>query len=283
MKHILVANDLTERSVNALTRAIRLAATHGAAIRIVHAAPDSEAKAYLSTRRKLQAQAQALAVEITGRPREFSIRISCLDAAHAILREARRFDADLILLGAHGEPRFRDAIFGTTATHIVRHGEWPVLTVQNDDFPYSRVLAAVDDPAAARPLFEAMLDIAPAAEVFAVHAFYPSLRQTLAGQAELDRLEDLQERDIEAILNEVAAGRTQDLSASNHAIVESGEVLDVLMTEAERLQPDLVAMGTRRRATYLGSHAVDTLFWCPQDVLVVPERETVVPKCSAKA
>ena len=51
-------------------------------------------------------------------------------AQDAIVREARRTGAELIVPGGHGEARVRDAIFGTTATHIVRHANCPVLVAQ---------------------------------------------------------------------------------------------------------------------------------------------------------
>jgi hypothetical protein len=47
--------------------------------------------------------------------------------------------------------------------------------------------------------------------------------------------------------------------------------LTVLRDETARLVPDLVVMGTRHRGTYVGSRAVDACFWCPADLLIVPE------------
>ncbi len=278
MKRILVATDLSPCATNALARAIRLAAKDGAAIRIVHAAAESEdPEACPSTHRRMVTEAQIMAEELTDRALDISVYISSASAEEAILREAEAFDTDLIVLGAHGEPRFRDALFGTTGTHVVRHSERPVLIVQNDyAAPYSKVLLAIDDAEDAPPILAATLDVAPASEVFAVHAFYPSLRDTLGGLSEVDRQEMRRALELEKLLGAAQAGRAAaKLTADTHAIVETGEALSVVMREAEALKPDLLAMGTRRRATYIGSHAVDTLFWCPHDVLVVPERESV--------
>jgi nucleotide-binding universal stress UspA family protein len=112
--------------------------------------------------------------------------------------------------------------------------------------------------------------------LFAVHAFSPTFGQALGGGEELDRQEAQQELAIEKILGAALAGRTPaKVSAERHGIVETGEALEVIMKETKALQPDLLVMGTRRRATFLTSHAVDTLFWCPNDLLVVPERESV--------
>jgi nucleotide-binding universal stress UspA family protein len=277
MKRILVASDLSPRSQNALARAIGLAATAGAEIRIVHAATASEAEnACSSTHGRMVREARIMAEELAERPLEISGCIGFHGPAKSILDEAEAWDADIIVLGAHGEPRFRDAVFGTTGTHVVRHSDRPVLVVQNvASEPYTKVLIAVDDAGFARPILDVVLAVAPASELFAVHAFYPSLSQTLEGRDALDQEEKRQEAELESLMAEAAAGRPASrLTANKHAVVETGEALSVIMRETEEIVPDLVAMGTRRRATYLSSHAVDSLFWCPHDVLVVPERDS---------
>ncbi len=278
MKHILLASDLTPGSANALARAIRIAAKDGAAIRIVHAAVESgDPEGFPSTHRRLLTEARIMAEELTDRPLDISACISSASPAEAILREAEAFDADLIVLGAHGEPRFREVVFGTIGTHVVRHSERPVLVVQNDAArPYSKVLVAIDDARSAPAILASTLAVAPASEVFAVHAFYPSLAETLGGLDALDRQETRQELELEKILAAMGAGNGAPMrSAEQHAIVETGEAMRVIMDQTEALAPDLLVMGTRRRATFLGSHAVDALFWCPHDVLVVPERAAV--------
>ena len=59
MKRILVANDFSQRSSNALARAIRLAARHGGEIRIVHAADDlQDPDAHHATHRRLITEAR---------------------------------------------------------------------------------------------------------------------------------------------------------------------------------------------------------------------------------
>lgn len=277
MKRILVASDLSACANNALARAIVLAARSGAEIHIIHAANETEAESgCFSTHGMIVAQARMMAEEITGIPLKITARVGFGNPAEAILREAKAWEADLIVLGAHGEPRFRDALFGTAGTHVVRHADRPVLVVQNDAAePYARVLIAVGDARFARPIVDAVLDVAPASELFAIHAFDPSLRQTLAGTASLDQEEKRQESRLERLLTDATAGRSPvTLTTRKHAIVETDEALSVIMRETEEIAPDLVAMGTRRGATYLGSHAVDTLFWCRHDVLVVPERQS---------
>jgi nucleotide-binding universal stress UspA family protein len=276
MKRILVASDLSPTSSNALARAINLAAAHHAAIRIVHVADQETPRMY----RRIRAEALIMAEEMIGRELDLSVCVSGGPEGQAIIRHADRFEADLIVLGGHGAPRLRDALFGTTGTHIVRHSECPVLVVQQDAFhPYGKVLLAIDNVQSAPPLLATVGDIAPVAELFAVHAFYPSLRQAFGGSAELSRQKARRQLELEKLIGAVRPSDAT-LSARGHVIVETGEAFEVIMKETEMLKPDILVLGTRREATFLGSHAVDTLFWCPHDILVVPEVEAAITEAS---
>jgi nucleotide-binding universal stress UspA family protein len=286
MKRILVASDLSPSSANALARAIGLAAQGGAALRIVHAAVEPEAgDAHSSLHRKVVTEARIMAEELTDRSIDISARICSAGPAHAILQEALWFDADLVILGTHGEIRFRDALFGTTGSYVVRHCLCPVLVVRSPAFqPYAKALVAIEDVADAPAILGSALCVAPAAEVFALHAFSPTLRQTLGGQPEIGRQEAAQELDLEKALGAIMAGRTPaKVSAERHGIVETGDALEVIMKETAAIAPDLLVMGTRRQALYFDSHAVDTLFWCTRDILIVPQPEPATNAAMAGA
>lgn len=277
MNRLLVGYDFTAGSARALARAIRLAGSEGAAVEVVHAAPRNAGTDHPSAHRRLLTETQIMAEELGATSVEISACLRCGTAEDVILKEAERIDADLVILGGHGEPRLRDALFGTTATHVVRHGNRAVLVAQDSDSKgYSKVMIAIDDPAEAQPLLSTTFAIAPDAEAFAVRAFYPSLKLTIAGAGELEREEERLKQRIEAAVF-TAAGGGEATRIDVHATVETGDVLTVLMKHYEALEPDLLAIGTRRDATYLGSHAVDTIFWCPHDLLVVPEHAKIMP------
>ena len=273
MKRILVANDLGPNSARALARAVRLAAADGAAIRVVHSAPDAD-DPWLATRRRLLTEARLMAEELAQGLLDISVRITSAAAETAILGQAEEFDVDLIVLGAHGEPRLRDALFGTTGTHVVRHADRPVLIVQNDHArPYSQVLIAIEEVETASPMVAAALDLAPSASLTAVHAYCPSIRESLSGASQIDRQEARRASEIEALLTaQQGQCESDEPPPPPRAIVDSGEPYEMITEASEKVKPDLLVMGTRERATYLGSHAVDALFWCPYDVLIVPER-----------
>lgn len=275
MKRILIGTDFSSAAGKAQLRAIRLASAHGAAIRVVHAAADASPEQIAALQRRLVSDATAIAEEIGDWVPDVSTRISSQWSAEAILHEAEAFDADLIVIGAHGAPRFRDVLFGTTGTHVVRNGTRPVLIVANNPFiSYARVMVAVSDPAGADAIFGFAVALSPESEMVAVHGFDPSVWDALAGAERLEqekrRIRIEMERRLGAVRGQQAGG---GVSAESHALVEDGDALTVLMEKAETFEPNLVAMGTRRGTAYLGSHAVDTMFWATADLLIVPERE----------
>lgn len=49
--------------------------------------------------------------------------------ADDIVRYAREFDADLLVLGTHGQGAFKRLLIGSVAAHVVRHASGPVLLV----------------------------------------------------------------------------------------------------------------------------------------------------------
>lgn len=275
MKRLLVGYDFTAGSARALARALRLAARTGAAVEVVHAAPGGNCLPdQPSAHRRLLAEARIMAEELGADRIEVSACLRSGDAGEVIVAESERFDADLVVLGARGELRLRDPLFGTTATHVARHGSCAILMAQHDDSKaYAKVMVALGDPDAAQPLLGTAFAVAPDAATFAIHAFSPTLKQALAGDVERERAR-LRGR-IEAAVTAAAAdagGTSLDL----HVSVETGEVMTVLMEQYEALEPDLLAIGTRSDATYLGSHAVDAIFWCPRDLLVVPEGAKII-------
>ena len=275
MKRILVGTDFGSAAAKAQLRGIRLAAAYGAAVRIVHAAADASPEQVSALQRRLESDATTIAEEIGDRQPDISTCVSAQWSAEAILHEAEAFDADLIVIGAHGVPRFRDVLFGTTGTHVVRHGTRPVLIVANNPFiPYARVMIAVSDPARADAIFGSAVALSPDAEMVAVHGFDPPVRDALAGAERLEReksrIRTEMERRLATVRRQQAGGRA---SVGGRALVEDGDALTILMENAEAFEPNLIAMGTRRGTAYLGSHAVDTMFWATADLLIVPERE----------
>lgn len=272
MKRILACTDLSDGAHEAMVRAVALAARSGASLTIVHVAPE-ESEAPDDVRDAIR-DAVRSETETTGaQALEVQVRIPHGRPEDAIISEAARCRADLIVLGGHGRPRFRDAIFGTVGTHIVRHSPVAVLIVQSEAaLPYSKLLVAAEAAETAPRLAEDALALAPEAEVFTVHAFAPPLAEGLFCPSARERDAGRQEAALKTSLANLSVARPKALlDADGHIIVEEGAPLTVIMDQAEQILPDLVVMGARHRDTFFGSRGVDALFWCPADLLIVPE------------
>jgi universal stress protein E len=273
---ILTASDLTSGSANALRRAVAIAGKAGAELRILHVlktplAEDVNGVAQGVARDRIEAELRHIAGKEADGETGPTIRVCHGKPADAILRQAERFDPDLIVLGGHGEPRLRDAIFGTTAGHVIREAAQPVLIARDDPGrAYRRMLVAVDDEAAEQVLEPALAFAAPD-EVYIVHAS-GSVVEALAGAGVV--LEDARTAQdvLVAKLRQKLAGSRRE-PALIATIVEEGDPMDVIMRAWKKVEPDLVVMGTHGRTgiahLLLGSVAETALLGCPCDMLIL--------------
>ncbi len=278
MRCILVATDLSSGAYHALGRAYRVARQSNAELHILHAAASdltivdaSAIRRWLHDRAETFAEAPPL-IEL-----DLSVHVKRGKAASLILKEADRLKPDLIILGAHGEPRFRDVLFGTTAARVARDAEQPVLVVQNDyRRRYARVMAALEEDRAEEVLRLAC-GVASMHELYVVHA-YGSAPQSLFGYGDvLDDVRADQKARIEQVLASMPG--LKDARPRVHSIVKEGEVMSVLMHEWVKAKPDLIVIGTHGRHGLAKliepSVAEAVLLGCPSDILVMPGRAEV--------
>jgi nucleotide-binding universal stress UspA family protein len=269
---ILIASDLTAGSANALRRAAAIARKEGAELRVIHAVPATAGQdVALAARDRLNAAlAELMGREASGES-GLSVRICHDRPANAILGQEEHYHPDLIVLGAHGEPRLRDAILGTTASHVIREATRPVLIAQGDPGrAYARVMVAVGDEAAGRVVDLALRFAAPG-EVHIVHAF-GSVLQSLTGATDLlEEVRTDQHALAAAVRKKLAASGRPAARIEN--IVEDGDEMDVIMRAWTRVRPDLVVMGTHGRTGVAhilhGSLAESVLLGCPSDMLIM--------------
>lgn len=279
---ILVAVDLKEKSDHALRRACQMASESDGVLRVVYAPPSAASD---GERAEARHRLHALACEWSGRPigeePHVSVRLPHGEPVDAILEEAAHFRPDLIVLGAHGDLRFRDTIFGTTATHVARAASEPVLIVQNDPSQsYAKVMVAVDENGAEEVLRLAC-PFAQGTELFVVHAC-GSAPKALFGHGGL--MEDVRS-DLQTVSDKVLAslpGRPgSSPSHSIQHIVQEGDVIDVLMGAWMDVRPDLVVVGTEGRSGLAlllrESTARSVLLACPSDILVARTKRSARP------
>jgi nucleotide-binding universal stress UspA family protein len=142
-KRILAAVDGSPASNKGLREALRLAKREGARLCLVHVvnefyafagmdgpAPVDLVPALREGGKKILANARRMAERAGIKPTLAMRETIGGPAADAIVREARKQGADLIVLGTHGRRGVRRLVLGSDAEQVVRTSRVPVLLVR---------------------------------------------------------------------------------------------------------------------------------------------------------
>lgn len=142
-RHILVPMDGSNTSERALLEALGLARQQTAELELVYVMEDVlflENEAYInyeevqksarSEGEKILAQAQAVVQQAGVRAEQRLLEARGERIASVIIEEARRWPADLIVIGTHGRSGFSRILFGSVAEGVVRTAHIPVLLVR---------------------------------------------------------------------------------------------------------------------------------------------------------
>ena len=147
-KHILVAVDGSDTSNLALQEAIRLAKEQQAVLRLVHVV--DETPAYMTMDMPYSIADYQKAMREAGQ----KVLATCAATAHqagievdtqfvvlellaqricdAINEEAKRWPADLIVIGTHGRHGFNHLLLGSVAEGVIRLATKPVLAIRGN-------------------------------------------------------------------------------------------------------------------------------------------------------
>ncbi len=279
IKRVLLATDLSARSDRALERAVQLTRDQGAALTVLHVIDDSLPSALAMLQEK-SAQ-QALTVQISkleqAGDRPVSIETAIGRAHLEIAACAKRSQADLIVIGLHRENTLVDMFRGTTAERVIRTGPLPVLMVKDAVVrPYRRVLIGVDFSVHARRAVEAAAKLVPKGELHLLHAYSVPFAGFMSGQTSRQQVSQEQQATFEAMIAEELSAFLNalgDEAPRLHRHLQEGTVREVVARQIQRLEPDLLAIGTHGRTgvahALLGSVAEDILRDPPCDVLTV--------------
>jgi nucleotide-binding universal stress UspA family protein len=145
-KHILVAVDGSDTSNLALQESIKLAKEQQAALRLVHVVDETPTymtmdtayaladfqKAMREAGEKVLATSAATARQAGA---EVDTKFIVLQAVtqricDAIVEEAKRWPADLIVIGTHGRHGFNHLLLGSVAEGVIRLAASPVLVIR---------------------------------------------------------------------------------------------------------------------------------------------------------
>jgi nucleotide-binding universal stress UspA family protein len=152
---VLVGDDLSDGGAEALRQGHALAARYGAALHVCHAIPDpGPIEALLGTLDKKSARemgrlqersrlALTSRVERFAAPDDVQMTVHIGTAHSVVLKEAKRVDADWIVVGASGKNAAEVLLLGSSASQIVRHA--PCTVVVARPMPQSDVVIAATD------------------------------------------------------------------------------------------------------------------------------------------
>jgi nucleotide-binding universal stress UspA family protein len=141
---ILVPVDGSETAALGLEEAIRLATSQGSTLRLLHVVDDLAAYASPQAAvysqqllEALRARGQAILADAKelARKRGLAAETKWVEATggsagEAIIEEAGKWPADLIVLGTHGRRGIARLVLGSDAEHVVRSASVPVLLVR---------------------------------------------------------------------------------------------------------------------------------------------------------
>jgi nucleotide-binding universal stress UspA family protein len=214
-------------------------------------------------------------------------------AATALIDEAQRFGADLVIAGSRGHGTIASLALGSVSAELVDHAPCPVLVARGSATTTRRVLLAADGSPSASdaegilaqwPIFaEATVRVVSVAEV--VRPLHTGLAPTMYRQAIDAYAKDLQaaKSEHEDLARQATdrlgtAGRTADFT------VRVGDAAAEILEEASSWQADLVVLGSRGRTgisrLLLGSIARNVLQGSPSSVLIVRHTTATPPEVS---
>jgi nucleotide-binding universal stress UspA family protein len=145
-KHILVAVDGSDTSNLALQEAMKLAKEQQAALRLVHAVDETLAYMTMDTayaladfQKAMREAGQKVLATCAATAREAGIEVDTKFVVlevpmqricDAIIDEAKRWPADLIVIGTHGRHGFNHLLLGSVAEGVIRLAAKPVLVIR---------------------------------------------------------------------------------------------------------------------------------------------------------
>lgn len=284
LQRILAATDFSSAAHNAVARAARLAAEAGARLEVVHVARPLSRSLLAWLRREPEVAAAIEAahrrlddVVASARRHGADVRGHLVTGVPvtALAAAARRFRANLVVVGARGALRLRDQLLGTTAERLIeqqRSGD--VLVVRKAArAPYRTLLACVDTGPAAAQALRSALQLAPQATARVLHAYEPPFASFLrnAGlRAQAREHKALERGRAREALEELL--RVAEVDAARLKVaLRIGEPRQVIERAASQFDPDLTAVGHHTSLLaqpFLGSVARHVLRTGLGDVLV---------------
>lgn len=200
--------------------------------------------------------------------------------ATALLDEATRFRADLVMAGSRGRGTITSLLLGSVSAEVVDHARCPVLVSRTPSI--DRIIFATDGsgPSAAAesvlstwPIFQRLpIHVISVADV--VEPWHTGIAPTMYRRVIEAHASDLAEARAEHTrIAEEAVARLRTRGRQADAAMRTGDAAAEIIAAVADPGADLVVIGSRGRTgvarAVLGSVARNVLYGCPASVLVV--------------
>lgn len=291
LKKIIVASDLSQRTVPALARAALIARHHGAEVHLVHAMSQFSLKDLSESYRPYhihmedgdhwvdaaRAQMHALAQTASN---EFGINVHEHTVVGSAVAEIgsleKSLHADLVLVGGQEESYLRSTLMRSMAGALAQRVGHPLLVTKSQELEeYKEVIVGIDFSTASHRALDSVAQIAPGAHVSALHAVHFDREGGFANlPVHLQAAEELRQEALKACREELDEflGDSQDTRAIDRSC-EVGHAGRVLLERAKATRADLIVVGKSDAGpadAFFGSVAKRVMSNSPCDVLVVP-------------
>ena len=289
---LFVAIDFSPDSDEALRQAHERAESAGTQLAVCHIVPNELRSNLLFPQisqitalkfpleiKHIAEAASTRVAEITGRKEgDFELIIDDGTPQALILNRAEEWQADLIIMGSHGQTSAADELLGSVTDSVIRHAHCPVL-ITRPGKRTGRILAGTDFSDPALPPLRAAADEAErvGAELTVVHsldlvwsvAAYPALA---FGGAPFN-VSPEQVKELEVIAAKRLEESLKALGITGDTLVTTGAAGTALIDIAREKKVDLIVVGTVGRTglrrALLGSVAETVAKGAPCSVLIV--------------
>ena len=289
LRNILLATDFSASSENAQAAAFTIAETFGAKLHVFHALevplpifePFAVAvpEVFIGEVRKIAEEKLGSIVDAAAsRGISASSELGAAPAPAEIAEEARRLNADLVLVGTEGHTGIQHIVLGSVAEGTVKRAPCSVLAVRDPlDPPPATIVVGTDFSPDAKAALQEACDLADrlGSDLHLVHA--AAAWPPLVGAYEIavpTAYEDSFIREGERQMQELAS--TCQIKGELTTKVISGAAPVVLCDVAEKLQSGLIIVGSHGRTGLkhlaLGSVAERTVRNAPCSVWTMRSR-----------
>jgi len=287
---VLIATDFSDTARAAADWALELARTRNAKVCLLHvltlpaprphyapAPPDLQQALQKAAVEQLDAEADRLA----NRGVEVEAALEIGIPSQTITRFAEKLQPPLLVIGTRGLTGLSHLLLGSTAERVVQHARCPVLTIHPEDAGKHRTISTILVPtdfseSSERAVHTAHSLLAPLernAKLVLLHAFNLPIEYTAYGPipTSVGYLEDTgleAQEHLDKLARELRSG-----GLNVETVAREGYPPEVIVSEAERVGADLIAMGTHGRSglahLLLGSTAERVVQKAPCPVMTV--------------